>query len=175
MRVEQGRGTERVALVCHLPDDRFIATPPSGLRALRRRRGHADHPGLGGVADDRFGVGLERRRRHCETRASGDFQVARLSGRETSLAAVAVLSLDSGRRFPVPSGSGVVERCFEIRSRLPDLSKRRRDPESQDLGVATRTLLPSGSWRSHSRPASPASSTAIPNSSATALMSATFR
>ena len=38
---------------------------------------------------------------------------------------------------------------------LPLGSKRRRDPKRQERGVTTRSLLPSGSSRSHSRPASP--------------------
>jgi hypothetical protein len=45
------------------------------------------------------------------------------------------------------------------------------DMRRQERRVATRSRLPSGSTSSHSRPASPSSSTAIPNSSATASMS----
>src|SRR3954451_6871631 len=45
----------------------------------------------------------------------------------------------------------------------------------QERRVATRSRLPSGSVRAHSRPASPSSSTGIPNSSDTASMSLTYR
>jgi hypothetical protein len=51
----------------------------------------------------------------------------------------------------------------------------RRRPAPQERGVAIRSLLPSGSSRSTSRPARPSSSTGIPNSAQTTSMSLTFR
>ena len=58
--------------------------------------------------------------------------------------------------------------CQCLNTRAPPAVVR-----AQERRVATRSRLPSGSTRSHSRPASPSSSTGIPNSSETASMSLT--
>jgi hypothetical protein len=50
-----------------------------------------------------------------------------------------------------------------------------RQQSLQERRVATRSLLPSGSSKSHSRPARPSSSTGTPNSWDTASMSPTYK
>lgn len=81
-------------------------------------------------------------------------------------------------RGAVRSAAGRAERVPRYQREMPAAAgKRNRGSfgSCQERGVATRSRLPSGSSRWHSRPARPSSSTGTLNSFDTASMSSTYR
>ena len=140
---------------------RLHAAPLRGVPRRRldgddadRRRGRR----LRRLAERDAGAAAPQRRGRVQPRGGARARRAR-SGRERG--AAGRLS-PARRREPEPRRAD---------AGAPRRARRPRVAASYERRVATRSLLPSGSSKSHSRPARPSSSTGTPNSFETASMS----